>query len=114
VGLTGKIGARLTHFLPRWQEITSDPEVLDIVSGMHVDVDESALLNCDFTPHQHVLPESDAVLIDEHLIELIDKDVVATSVPERGQFVSPTFLVLKKLKGSRMILNLKKFNKRPG
>lgn len=105
-----KIGARLTQFLPQWEELTSDPEILDIVSGMHVDIDESSLSTSVFTPHQPRMSLVESALMDDHVQELQDKAVTVHSDPEPGQFVSPTFLVLKKHKGSRMILNLKVFN----
>ena len=37
------VGGRLKHFLKEWYSITSDPEIIDMVQGMHIE-----LADCPF------------------------------------------------------------------
>ena len=104
------VGGRLRHFLPHWKTITSDPSVLDIVSGMHIELTD--------LPSQHNKPQplhlSDSELSagDDHTATLLAKNaIVETSENETGEYLSTVFLIPKRDKGFRMILNLKRFNK---
>ena len=99
----------LLLFIPEWKKLTSDPFILNMVSGMRPDLVE--------LPHQSRLP---------HEIRMSDKETEAaktqiqTSLDKKQFFVvisiwlqtslSNIFLT-PKLDGSfKMILNLKKFN----
>ena len=103
------VGGRLRFFLHRWKKITSDPSILDIVSGMHIEL-------CDL-PRQHRPPQPLSLSPEEidagneHIQTLLQKRAIVPAPDyQPNQFLSNVFLVPKRDGGYRMILNLKKFN----
>ena len=104
------MGGRLRFFKSEWYKITSDPNILDMVSGMHIDLKS--------LPSQHSyaqplrLSPQEIHAADEQVKKLLDKQAIKHSYRgQPGEFVSLVFLRPKKDGVFRMILNLKKFNK---
>ena len=104
------VGGRLVHFYDKWTTITSDPAVLDIVSGMSIELYD---LPQQFKlPHEFHCSSEQAESANSQIDVLLQKRaIVPSSLGEPGEFVSNVFLVPKKDGGFRMILNLKQFNK---
>ena len=50
--------------------------------------------------------QSETELIDLEIQKLLQKEVIAPSIPEKSEFVSPIFTVPKPEGGIRLILNL--------
>ena len=103
------VGGRLRFFVNRWRRITSDSSILDIVSGMHIELTD--------LPRQNSIPQPLSLSPDEikagseHIKILLEKKAIVLAPQfEKNQFVSNVFLIPKRDSGFRMILNLKKFN----
>ena len=103
------MGGRLVHFLSVWYNITSDPSVLNIVSGMSIDLID--LPSQERLPHIIHSNSEQTDSANAQISVLLEKRaIIETSLGEPGEFVSNVFLVPKKDGGYRMILNLKRFN----
>ena len=88
-----------------WQEITSDPEVLETVTGQYIEV---ATLPVQENPlMQTKLSEVQTESVDLEIIQLLRKGVIQPCQLEAGEFISPIFTRPKKDGSFRMILNLK-------
>lgn len=102
-------GGRLENFVSVWRNLTSDSEILDIVSGLHIEFD--SFENCDpFRDITYNLLDEDIEIIDAEVDKLLSKKVIAPCLPSLDQNVSPVFTCPKKDGTFRMILNLKKIN----
>ena len=94
-------------FLPNWQQITKNSEILETVQGDKIPfytIPPSTVKN---TP-KFTQPETDA--IDNEISKLLQKGVVKPSYHEEGEFISPIFVTPKSDGGYRLILNLKNLN----
>ena len=102
------VGGRLKHFFPQWRSITSDPEILDMVSGMHLEF-------VDF-PQQFKIPKplvfskQEMQAADILIGSLLTKNAIEPCSHEPGEFISTVFLRQKSNGSYRLILNLKNFN----
>ena len=91
-----------------WQEITSDPEVLETVTGQYIEV---ATLPVQENPSmQTKLSEVQTESVDLEIIQLLRKGVIGPCQHEAEEFIPPVFTRPKKDDSYRMILNLKSFN----
>ena len=98
----------LLHNLDVWRKITSDPWVLETVSGYHLEFDS--------LPVQSVLPrpppfsEREKQLIDEEIAKLLTKGAIRKVSSCPYEFISNIFLVPKKTGDLRPVINLKPLN----
>ena len=90
--------------------MTSDPEVLETVTGLKIQFDENPM-KCS-NKRQRIFSEKENIAIDEEIQKLLKKKVIQKSKPETGQIVSPIFVREKKDGSHRMILNLKALNEK--
>ena len=102
-------GGRIKHFYDQWTQITSDPEILTIVSGIELEfmsrpVQENTIKQCQFNA-------TEMAAIDSEINKLLAKGVIVESTQESEQFVSPIFLRPKKDGKFRLICNLRGLNK---
>ena len=102
---------RLTHFLPFWEKVTSDPWVLKVIrSGYLLEIAKQLpsrrkILTTPLRDGGHVLLEEVAELLGKSAVEPVPPG------QERDGFYSTYFLVEKKDGSQRPILNLKFFNR---
>ena len=99
---------QITTKLANWEKLTSDPEVLETVTGMKINFDERPE-----TCRQNLqrrFSETENKATDEEVTNLLKKEVITKSCPETGQVVSPIFVREKKDGSHRMMLNLKSLN----
>ena len=101
-------GGRLAHFYDEWAKITSDQEILDIVSGQRIEFDTRPLQYCPRSQSNYT--EAEQAVIRSEIVKLLQKSVIVHTQHEPGEFVSPIFVRPKKDGTSRMILNLKDLN----
>ena len=103
-------GGNIKHYVEQWQQLTSDPEILDIVTGMHIPFDSK--------PRQYSLPtqidfsDEELVVIDTEIQSLLAKHVIEPCNIEHDDFISTIFVRTKQNGKHRMILNLKPLNER--
>ena len=96
----------LSGNLPKWREFTSDPWIVQTVSGYH--------LEFVTTPHQVNLPKfpkftkRETALIESEIKKLISKGAVTEVSPCGDEFVSTVLLVPKKNLDFRPVINLLK------
>ena len=100
---------RLAAFLHSWRQITSDMEILHMVSGQYIEFCSKPVQST--RPNGVIFSDKERSIIDSEIHTLLEKGVVVTTTPEPGEFISPIFVRPKKDGTSRMILNLKNLNK---
>ena len=99
---------QLPYFVNEWRALTSDTEILETVTGQHIEFNETPVqINPPFQP---CWGEKEACIIDTEISDLLSKGVITESVHERDEFISTIFLRPKKDGTHRMILNLKSLN----
>ena len=104
-------GGQVRFHFEHWQDITSDPYVLQCVKNCHLELESepSSYFNKSTTAQNFTLLEQQA--IDNELREFLSKRVIEYSYPEDGEIISFIFILPKKEPGKyRVIFNLKKLN----
>ena len=80
----------LTTFLPKWRSITSDREILDMITGTTIDF--------RYQPVQHRPPairefsDTESEIIETEIKKLLNKGVIVRTDRETDDFISPIFL----------------------
>ena len=96
---------QLPYFVNEWRALTSDTEILETVTGQHIEFNETPVqINPPFQP---CWGEKEACIIDTEISDLLSKGVITESVHECDEFISTIFLRPKKDGTHRVILNLK-------
>ena len=104
------VAGKVKYFLPKWQEITSDETILNIINhGLRINLTEIPNKG-HFHVAQHAFSYHKKEVIDKEITKLTAKKVVTQTSLEEGGFISPIFVKPKKDGSCRMILNLKKLN----
>lgn len=110
IATKGLVAGRLKKFVNFWENMTLDPNILDMVSGCHLEfVDGTA-------PVQHKPPKplpfnrTEKEIIHLELATLIKKGVVEPAEHCIGEFISNIFIRKKRDGTFRTIFNLKQFN----
>ena len=99
---------QIVNYVHQWKMLTSDPEILDIVQGAHIEFDT--------IPKQCTLPmtndfnQAETKLVTVEIEKLLQKGVIQPCIKESDDFISKIFLRPKKDGTHRLILNLKKLN----
>ena len=89
------VGGRLTYFHRQWEQMTSDPEILKMVSGFSLPMvdfepQKSVPYPLRFSPHEHRAA-------DEEIQKLLAKDaIMKCDGIYPGDFVSTVFIRPKK------------------
>ena len=85
---------QISNYLPAWQELTSDPEILETVSGQIKEFEMQPIQTT--MPVQCPLSNLACQVVDTELQALLIKGVIIPSKHEPGKFVSPVFIRSKK------------------
>ena len=93
--------------IEEWSKITSDPEILESVSGLRVDFNDISSVE---HKSPHILSTKQIGIANQEIAKLLSKKVIINSEHEKGEFISPIFLRDKKDGSHRLILNLKSLN----
>ena len=95
--------------LQNWQQITSDPNILELVKGIKLDFKEPPIQNK--LPNEIKFSKEDEKLVRLELQRFLDLGILQQSTIEPGDFVSNLFIRHKKEPGKiRILANLKKLN----
>ena len=86
---------RLKQFLAQWEGLTSDPLILQYVTGVQIE------FKGDITPRQSshrpsIFNATERAIVQTEIDKLITKGVIVPSSPEKDDFVSTIFLRPKK------------------
>ena len=101
-------GDRIRKYFSHWQEITTDSEILDMVSGTHIEFQSIPAqtrpkISCKFSAQE-------CTAIQTEVSNLLKKSVIVETHHDPGEFISPIFVRPKKDGTTRMILNLQSLN----
>lgn len=104
------VGGRIKYFVREWRTLTSDPEILEMVEGLHIDFESDIYNEPPLPAPQPTLTGDEKIAIDTEICKLLGKGVISLCNKRQDDFVSPIFTRLKKDGSHRMILNLKNLN----
>ena len=99
---------QIKKFSHEWSKITSDPDILSMVQGDHINFEGK--IPVQHTSPPNTLPLSQSEKIEEAINCLKTKKVISLCNAEPREFISPIFTLNKKDGNIRLILNLKKLN----
>ena len=99
----------MKEFLSNWKLLSSDPEVLQMVSGCRIELD-CMNFQCPGVLGKQTYFVKETHELDEVIEEFVNANIVIQVPPKEKFYVSPIFTVPKKDGSVRMILNLKRFN----
>lgn len=101
-------GGAIRSRILNWRKLTSDPEVLESVTGLPIELVDQIPAKGSY---QHFLKAEELTFLRDEIQRLLHKGVIEISSHEEGEYISPVFLRPKSDgDGYRMILNLKKLN----
>jgi len=86
---------RLAAFLPTWGHITSDPEILHMVSGQHIELSSEPVHISQ--PNKGVFSDKERSVITSEINTFLEKAVIVKAQHEAGELVSPIFVRPKKM-----------------
>ena len=93
--------------LHKWEELTSDMEVISTVLGMPINIASNLPIT---NKYQYPFNDKEDAFIESEIQNLVKKGFIRNSSHETGEFISPIFLREKSDGGYRLILSLKKLN----
>ena len=91
-----------------WQELTSDPEILNTVKGLNIDFIANPWQGQ--APTQKKCSPEESRIIESEINKLLVKRVITPATHEPGEFISTIFLRPKPDGTHHMILDLKKLD----
>ena len=101
-------GGGVAHKIAQWTEITDDREILNVIaSGLPLRLENTPAQRQHI---QHPISRKIRPIIEGEIQKLLDKEVIALTEREEGDFFSPIFLRTNKNDSQRMILNLRSLN----
>ena len=102
-------GGQISSHLPAWKELTTDHNILNIVSGYKLEF-EGELPDQTHIPYPYKFTTDEKVAIDGEIHTLLEKRVIERCTHEVGEYISNVFTREKKDGKYRMILNLSELN----
>lgn len=102
------VGGRLRLFRSRWNHLTQDSKILDMLRGIKIPFKSDPLPRRG--PLELNMPEAHKHYIDSEIQLLLLKRVIVEVPPSHNQYLSCIFLCEKKDGGFRLILDLSVFN----
>ena len=91
------VGGRIQHFLPVWRSLTSDSQILDMVTGLHVEFVSDTLL-CQITVPQPILfSDVEAQIVDGEVMKLLAKGSLLKLNTQRVKLFLPFSLGRRKM-----------------
>ena len=100
---------RLPLFVHKWQELTSDPEILNMVNGLHLEFADEIPAQGQ-VPRPIIFTQNEVRQVDEKISKLLQEGVIEPTIHEKGQFINSIFTRPKPDGSCRMILNMKPLN----
>ena len=97
------VAGRLRHFLSKWYELTSDPEIIDLITGLHIDITTN--IQQDRMPPELHFSQEEQIAIDNQIADLLQKKAIVPCAHISGEFISNVFVQPKK--GWRLPNNFK-------
>ena len=98
----------VTQHISQWCSLTSDPEILDTVRGLPIELVDDLTSPKHF--HQYPFNAEEHKFVEEEIQRLLALGAIVPSSHEPDEHVSPIFVRPKDDGAYRLILNLKKLN----
>lgn len=102
------VAGGLANKIREWEKITSDSWILNTILGYKIEFDEIPFQNKIPVPIKFNEKQTD--IIDQEVIDLLNKNAISVSKFEANQFISNIFIVEKKNGKFRPVINLMKLN----
>ena len=99
---------RLKGQVNGWKELTKDPNIISLVMGTKIEFDEE--INQDCTPFPYFFDAKKEAKIDNEIVKLLSKGVIAHTKLDHTGFVSNIFTRDKPDGSLRLILDLSELN----
>ena len=99
------LAGRLQYFVKHWKKLTSNPQILEWVSGLKIDFILEPFQ--EKVPHHQKLSAQESLLVTKKVESMLRKVAIQKTSVKRGQFLSNLFLVGKKDRENRPVINLK-------
>jgi len=93
-----------------WRKISSDPWVLETVSGYHLEFTEGRYPVQAVLPNPPMLKQHEESNMNQEIDKLLSKGAVEIVKHCPGEFISNMFLIPKKTGDLRPVINLKPLN----
>ena len=108
---TSFLAGRLRDYLAKWETLTSDPVILQYVTGVKIKFKGNILLQ-QSSRRPSLFNAKERTIVQSEIDKLITKCDIVSSSPERaGRFHIYDFLASEKADGThRTIFNLRQFN----
>ena len=84
---------QITQYYDQWKQLTSDPEILDIVQGAHIDLEQLPIQTTQPKPTEFC--DCENKLVELEVRKLLSKGVIEPCNSERNEFISKLFLRAK-------------------
>ena len=98
----------LANHIANWRGITTDPWILEAVSGYSLELASQPYQL--FTPSPINFSDSESAAVQSEIQNLLDKGAIEHVEYTQGEFISTLFLVPKKSGDLRPVINLKRLN----
>ena len=95
----------LANHIANWRGITTDPWILEAVSGYRLELASQQYQF--FTPSPINFSDSESAVVQSEIQTLLDKGAIEHVEYTQGKFISTLFLVPKKSGVLRPVINLK-------
>ena len=100
----------LAKHMVTWRQITSDPLVLESVSGYHLEFEDDMIPIQSSLPNPPMLNQHEESIMKNEVEKLVTKGAIEKVNHSPGEFLSNMFLVPKKTVDLRPVINLKPLN----
>ena len=92
------LAGRLQYFVKHWKKLTSNPEILEWVSGLKIDFILEPFQ--EKFPHHPKMSAQESWLVTKEVESMLKKRAIQKTYVKKGQFLSNLFLVRKKDEGT--------------
>ena len=99
---------RIKYFLPNWERLTTDKEVLNIVKGWEIPFLIKPTQHRE--PHSIQMTVEESSTVDLEVNSMLRKGAIRLAIPKEDQILSNIFLRPKITGGDRPVLNLRELN----
>ena len=101
---------RTHQFLGAWEQITNDPEILEIIEGYSIKFQHTPFQMGPPPPLRN-FSEGEMAAIDKEIVDLLKKGAIEVCSHTPGEFISNIFTVPKKSGGNRPAVDMRALNK---